>query len=70
MNRPHDADITGTWTPADDTKNTVEVAPTSRDNLLAFRNTYDPQEVTFVTKTQLRNLAESLQRGPMQNLIR
>lgn len=63
-------DITGNWTPADDTKNTIEVAPTDQREVLALRDSYDPQNVIFVRKNHLTNLADAVERGRMKNLIR
>jgi hypothetical protein len=62
--------IQGDWTPADDSRNRVEIAATERDNLLALRDSYDPQEVVFITKDQLLNLADAVQKGRLRNLTR
>lgn len=70
MSTSRQFDITGNWTPADSTKNTLEIAQTDREDIVALRDSYDPQNVLFTTKNHVRNLAESAQKGPMKNLVR
>jgi hypothetical protein len=65
-NRP---EITGKWQRADNTNHAVEVAETERGDVFALRDTYDQGQVIFATDNQLRNLADSLQKGPLRNLI-
>lgn len=60
--------IKGEWMPVDNSRNTLEVAPTDRDNVLAIRDTYDPREVIFPTKQHILNLANAVQEGRLRNL--
>lgn len=62
--------VTGQWTPADDSENTIELAPTDKEHVFAIRDTYDQGEVIFATDKQLRNLAQAVEKGRMKNLIR
>lgn len=64
---PH---VTGQWTQADSSKNCIELAPTDHDGVFALRDTYDQSHTITVTKNQLKNLADAVEKGPMRNLIR
>lgn len=60
--------VTGAWTPADGSESRIEVAQTSVRNLLACRNSYNPDEVFFATPQQLINFATAINSGQMSNL--
>ena len=61
--------ISGNWMPVDSSKNTIELAATDDTNVLAFRDTYEPNTVTRVTKSQIMHLAEAVNEGRLRNLI-
>jgi hypothetical protein len=62
-------EITGTWQRADNTNHALELAQTERGDVFAVRDTFDQGEVIYATKQQIRNLADSVQKGPMRHLI-
>lgn len=63
-------DINGEWHKADQSTNTIEVAPTSRDGVFALRTSFDSRDTVFVTNKQLLNLTDSIQKGPMRSVIK
>lgn len=70
MSTTHDhPHITGNWTPADGTKNTLELAPTDRDEVVALRDSYDQGKVIFATSAQVMTFADAVSKGPIRNLL-
>lgn len=67
---PQHAEIRGTWQPADQSDNRLELAETDRDGVFAIRDSYDPAEVVFATSKQLRNLVDAVQKGTLRNIVR
>lgn len=63
-------DITGKWQQADPSTHTLELSPTNREDVFAIRDTYDQSDVVFATGKQILNLAESVQKGTIRNLVR
>lgn len=68
MTQAHPA-ITGNWTPADESTNTLEVAPTEQQEVFAIRDSYDQREVIFATRKQLSHLVDAVQKGRMRNIL-
>lgn len=64
------AEIRGTWTPADQSETRLEAAQTDQDGLVALRDNYDPERVIFATPKQIRNFADSVQKGNLRNVVR
>jgi hypothetical protein len=60
---PTHPEIMGEWVRADDTDNTLELAPTSRPGVIALRDTYDQDEMIFVTNKQILKLVEAVDKG-------
>jgi hypothetical protein len=63
MSSTHPPIDQNSWTPADGTKNTAEVAKTADSNMRAVRTSHDPQDILFMTKTQLDNLGRAVSTG-------
>jgi hypothetical protein len=67
-------EITGTWTPLDDSNSTLQFAETSqtagRNGILAIRSTISPDVVLFATAKQVRNIPAAIgQGGRLAHLI-
>jgi len=61
--------IQGDWVPADQSQTRMEVASTEEPDILAIRDNFNPNEVVYATRKQVRGLADSLQTGRLSNLI-
>lgn len=65
----HNPKVTGSWSPADGTKSTLELAKTEDPNLLGLRNSHTPQEVIFVTPQMTKSFIHSATEGQLRHMI-
>lgn len=63
--------ITSDWVPADDSENHLEFAATDRDDLVAIRDSFDPENgPVYATTSQLRDFAREVNSGQKGRLGR
>lgn len=66
MAQQHNYQVSGNWAAADTTANHAEVCDVDgQPDLLAVRSTFTPDNILFLPRQQLINLATSINSGQM-----